>query len=132
MLFSAIWFTKNAGRRASRPPRPALSYGLILRISKPVPAGIGAILLPPRQSFTRSPLRRAFRRPNCVECRRYSSLLSSFSSVCSGMAAASSTISVISCRKSLAFWEVITGFPVVSSISFRVFPAIEPPFCATF
>lgn len=28
MLFSAIWFTKNAGRRASRPPRPALSYGL--------------------------------------------------------------------------------------------------------
>ena len=28
MLFSAIWFTKNAGRRASRPPRPVLSHGL--------------------------------------------------------------------------------------------------------
>ena len=123
---------ESAGRSALLALRLAFSYGFILRISKPVSAGIGVILLPPRQSFARSPLRRDFQRPNCVECRRYSSLLSSFSSVCSGMAAASFTISVISCWKSLAFWEVITGFPVVSSISFRVFPAIEPPFCATF
>ena len=73
-----------------------------------------------------------FTRPKCVECRCYSSLLSSFSSVCSGMAAASSTISVISCRKSLAFWEVITAFTVVSSISFRVFPRNRTTFLRHF
>ena len=46
-----------------------LFYGLILRISKPVPAGIGAILLPPRQPLAGSPLRRPIQRLNCVACR---------------------------------------------------------------
>ena len=49
--------------------RPAFSYGFILRISKPVSARIGAILLPTRQPSTRSPLWRAFQRLNCVVCR---------------------------------------------------------------
>ena len=43
--------------------------GDILRISKPVPAGIGAILLPPRQSLARSSLWRPIQRLNCVACR---------------------------------------------------------------
>ena len=40
----------------------------ILRISNPVSAGIGAILLPPRQSLARSPLWRPIQRLNCVAC----------------------------------------------------------------
>ena len=124
---------KSAGRRGQQAAASGVFLWVVFYAFQSLfRRGLDKSLLPPRQSFARSPLRRAFQRPNCVECRRYSSLLSSFSSVFSGMAAASSTISVISCRKSLAFWEVITGFPVVSSISFRVFPAIEPPFCATF
>lgn len=43
--------------------------GDILRISNPVSAGIGAILLPPRQSLARSPLWRPIQRLNCVACR---------------------------------------------------------------
>ena len=34
-------------------------------------------------------------------------------------------------EKSTAFFEVITGFPVLSSISFRAFPATSPPSFAT-
>ena len=43
--------------------------GDILRISNPVSVGIGAILLPPRQSLARSPLWRPIQRLNCVACR---------------------------------------------------------------
>ena len=34
-------------------------------------------------------------------------------------------------EKSTAFFEVITGFPVLSSISFRAFPETSPPSFAT-
>ena len=60
---------KSAGRGGLMALRPAFSYGFILRISKPVPAGIGAILLPTRQSLARSPLWRPIQRLNCVACR---------------------------------------------------------------
>ena len=57
--------------RTRRPvgPAPGVFLWVILRISKPVPAGIGAILLPPRQSLARSPLWRPIQRLNCVVCR---------------------------------------------------------------
>ena len=53
------------------PDSPTLENPMldILRISKPVSAGIGAILLPPRQSLVRSPLWRPIQRLNCVACR---------------------------------------------------------------
>ena len=60
---------KSAGRGGLLALRPAFSYGFILRISKPVSAGIGAILLPTRQTCARSPLRRPIQRLNCVVCR---------------------------------------------------------------
>ena len=58
-------------RRTRRPvgPAPGVFLWVILRISKPVSAGIGAILLPPRQSLARSPLWRPIQRLNCVACR---------------------------------------------------------------
>ena len=42
-----------------------------------------------------------------------------------------SITSEIRFEKSTAFFEVITGFPVLSSISFRAFPATLPPSFAT-
>lgn len=60
---------KSAGRGGLLALRPAFSYGFILRISKPVSAGIEAILLPPCQSSVRSPLWRPIQRLNCVACR---------------------------------------------------------------
>ena len=60
---------KSAGRGGLLALRPAFSYGFILRISKPVSAGIGAILLLPRQTCARSPLWRPIQRLNCVACR---------------------------------------------------------------
>lgn len=42
-----------------------------------------------------------------------------------------SITSEIRFEKSTAFFEVITGFPVLSSISFRAFPATSPPSFAT-
>ena len=58
-------------RRTRRPvgPAPGVFLWGILRISKPVSAGIGAILLPPRQTCARSQLRRPIQRLNCVACR---------------------------------------------------------------
>lgn len=58
-------------RRTRRPvgPAPGVFLWGILRISKPVPAWIGAILLPPCQSSARSPLWRPIQRLNCVACR---------------------------------------------------------------
>lgn len=50
----------------------------------------------------------------------YSFLLKSFS-----------ITSEIRFEKSTAFFEVITGFPVLSSISFRALPATSPPSFAT-
>ena len=47
---------ESAGRSALLALRLAFSYGFILRISKPVLAGIEAILLPLRQPSARSPL----------------------------------------------------------------------------
>ena len=47
---------ENARRSALLALRLAFSYGFILRISKPVLAGIEAILLPLRQPSARSPL----------------------------------------------------------------------------
>ena len=60
-------------KRRTRPAGPApgvFLWGFILRNSKPVSVGIGVILLPSRQSSTRSPLRRPIQRLNCV-ARRY-------------------------------------------------------------
>lgn len=47
---------ENARRSALLALRLAFSYGFILRISKPVLAGIEAIVLPLRQPSARSPL----------------------------------------------------------------------------
>ena len=47
---------ESAGRSALLALRLAFSYGFILRISKPVLAGIEAIVLPLRQPSARSPL----------------------------------------------------------------------------
>ena len=60
---------KSAGRGGLLALRPAFSYEFILRISRPISVGIGVILLPSRQSSTRSPLRRPIQRLNCVACR---------------------------------------------------------------
>lgn len=60
---------KKAPDAAACWPRRRFPMGDILRISNPVSAGIGAILLPPRQSLARSPLWRPIQRINCVVCR---------------------------------------------------------------
>ena len=60
---------ESAGRSALLALRLAFSYGFILRISKPVLAGIEAILLPPCQSDARSPLWQPIQRFNRVACR---------------------------------------------------------------
>ena len=61
-------FSPGPARRAGGPPPRGFLWGF-LRISKPVSAEIGAILLPPCQSDARSPLWQPIQRFNRVACR---------------------------------------------------------------